>query len=402
MNNIFEKKTFVRSTALCFAVTYFAYTAIYVARLNLSMVAPSLTEGGIMTKAEIGLLGGIFAVVYACGRLLNGALNDRIAPWIMLASGLTAVGCSNLLSGFFPPFVVMAFMWGINAYGQSMLWGSVLHVVSALYEPERARRRSALAATSVATGNIIAIIFNTWLIEHFGARFAYFVPGALNLLMCPFVYFALHRIELGAIPKGRSIFSFAKLVRFRRMRIMLLPALFHGIVKDSTAFWMALYFVDVFDIDLKRSWYFMLLIPVIGLAGRLTYNFFYRLSKSNENVVASVAFLLSAIAAGLLLLPIGSPLVSGICLGFIYAALSVANTSFLAVFPLRFAKIGEAASASGLMDFITYFSWGMGSIIYGIIVKHFDVSGYNIMFVSWVILSLVSCFLMRIKVGEDE
>lgn len=392
----------VKSTAWCFTVTYLAYTAIYIARLNLSIVAPSLTSGSIMSKAEIGLLGGVFAVVYACGRLFNGALNDRVAPWVMLSSGLAAVGASNIISGLFPPFFAMAILWGINAYGQSMLWGSVLHVVSSLYDADKARRRSALAATSVAAGNIIAIAFNTWLIEHFGMQYAFFVPGALNVIMCPLVYLSLRHIHLESIPKGRSLFSFIKLLRFKRMRIMLLPALFHGIVKDSTAFWMALYFVDVFKIDLKSSWYFMLLIPVIGLAGRLTYNFFYRLSKSDENIVASVSFLLSAIAAVLLLLPIGIPLVSGICLGFIYAALSIANTSFLAVFPLRFAKIGEAASASGLMDFTTYFSWGLGSIIYGVIIKNFQTSGYYIMFASWVILSLASAFLMRIKIEESN
>ena len=52
-----------------FLVCYASYLFIYVARLNLSMAAPGLKETAILTTEQIGLLGSIFSVVYACGRL---------------------------------------------------------------------------------------------------------------------------------------------------------------------------------------------------------------------------------------------------------------------------------------------------------------------------------------------
>lgn len=382
------------SPARCFAVTYAAYTAIYVARVNLSMVSPALKDAGVLTAAQIGLLGGVFSVTYAAGRLLNGILNDRLAPWTMIAAGLGAVGFGNVLSGLFPPFALMVALWGINAYGQSMLWGSVLHVVSALYDPAKARLRSAAAATAVATGNLVGIVANAWLVSRFGPRFAYIVPGLLNLVMAPLVFAALGRLPASAPAHRRTVADSFRIVAFRRMRAMLFPALCHGIVKDNVSLWMAVYFVDAFRVDLMKSSYFLLLVPAVGLAGRLSYEFFYRRCGSNESAVASRAFAVSAVMAALLLLPGVPPWAAAIGLGLIYAAVSVASSSLLAVFPLRFARLGESASASGFLDFATYFGAGVGSIVYGVVVRRFGLAGYGVMFASWAVLSVASSAIL--------
>ena len=96
-----KQKSHGMGTGFIFIITYLAYTSIYISRLNLSIATPELTASGIMNEAEIGLLGSIFSVVFAIGRLLNGVLNDKLTPWIMLCTGLAAVGLSNIVSGIF-------------------------------------------------------------------------------------------------------------------------------------------------------------------------------------------------------------------------------------------------------------------------------------------------------------
>ena len=122
-----NKRSFVIFVAL-----YLTYTAIYVARLNLSMASPEMKSEGLLSSAQLGFLGSLFSVIYACGRLLNGILSDRVAPWKMICTGLVLAGISNLAIGMLPPFAGMALCWSANAFAQSMLWSSILTVVSML------------------------------------------------------------------------------------------------------------------------------------------------------------------------------------------------------------------------------------------------------------------------------
>lgn len=380
------------SDTVFFIILYVAYASIYISRLNLSIAAPVLTANGIMDEAQIGLLGSIFSVVFAFGRLLNGTLNDKFTPWIMLCTGLVAVGTSNIISGVFMSFAVMAVLWGINAYAQSMLWGSVLRAVGSVYSPDKANKRAAIMVSSVAVGNLLGILVNTWIIGATGKiELAFIIPGGLNLLMCPFTFMVLKKIPFEAAKGKRSIVPI-ELLKDRGIRRMLIPAFCHGVMKDNISLWMASYFVTVFSIDLEKSSWFLLFIPSIGLLGRMCYGFLYQLCGNDENKVSFFGFIACGAAAAVLCMPFKTPVLSMVCLGIIYAAVSIINTSVLSIYPLSFAKSGNVATVSGFMDFGVYFAAGIGSAIYGTVIANF---GYFAMFLSWVALSLLSLFFFR-------
>ena len=381
-------------TATVFAVTYLAYACIYIARLNLSIAAPALTASGAMNEAQIGLLGSIFSVVFAIGRLLNGVLNDKLAPWIMLCSGLAAVGCANLMSGVFLSFAAMAVLWGVNAYAQSMMWGSVLRTVTAVYPAEKAGKRTAAMVSSVAVGNLLGILLNTWVIDVTGRlEMAFILPGGLSLLMCPIAFAVLRRIPFEGAKERRSVLPWY-LLKDKSVRRMLVPAFCHGVMKDNISLWMAAFFVTSFGIDLKNSSWFLLFIPALGLVGRVGYSAVYRLCGEDQNKVSTVGFILCTLFAAVLCLPFQHPVLAMLCLGVLYAAVSLINTSVLSIYPLSFASSGLVATVSGFMDFGVYLAAGIGSAVYGAVIAHV---GYGAMFASWVALSLLSIFFLSLK-----
>jgi sugar phosphate permease len=74
------------------------------------------------------------------------------------------------------------------------------------------------------------------------------------------------------------------------------------------------------------------------------------------------------------------------------------NTSILSIFPLHYVKTGNVASISGVMDFATYLGGGVASFIYGLVIEYF---GYTPMFVSWLVISVISVwFIFRINKTE--
>lgn len=386
---------------LIFLILYLAYTSIYVARVNLSVAGPKMIDANLLSTVQLGALGSVFSTIYAIGRIINGGMSDRKPPWLMLTTGLAVAGLSNILVGAFPPFIGVFVLWAANAYAQSMLWSSVLCVIAAVYDEKEAKKKSSLMVTSVATGNIVSIILNTFLITRLGTRFAFVVPGILTVILGACVFFATLKVEIPEVPAKKHIPMLA-LLKDKKLSAMLVPALFHGVMKENISIWMAVYVVDKYMVDLTTSSYYILLIPIIGFIGRTAYPLLYKLCRDNEDKVSQVGFVLCILSSLLLCTEIIEMPTAVLCLSVIYASVSMINTSLLTIMPMHYTRTGNVASVSGIMDFATYLGGGIASLIYGVLIKGF---GYFPMFVSWAIISVVSmlviAYINKIK-GKEE
>lgn len=381
-----------KQTSRIFSVCYLAYLFIYVARLNLSMAAPGLKDLQILSTEQIGLLGSAFSVVYACGRLFSGILSDRIAPWKMISAGLLLCGISNLCFSLFPPFTALLLLWSTNALAQSMLWGSILRILSAIYPGSEAKKRASYMATTVASGNLVGILLNSALINRFGLSWAFAVPGGITLVVCFLVLCNTRHVRPDQQPAKQQ--KFGSLLKKQSVRCMLIPAWIHGVLKDNISLWMTVYVMDSFGVDLEQSSYYILLIPILGFVARMLAPELYRLAKERECVLLAWGF--AACVAGSLMLVFcaGSTWLAIGYLSFVYMAVSVMNACYLSFFPLQFAGEGSVASVSGIMDFATYLGTGISSAVFGILI---DGYGYDAMFATWAVLCGMGFLLQRRK-----
>lgn len=379
------------SKGVIFWLLYFSYVAIYMARQNLSMASPALQDAGLLTAAQLGFIGSVFSVIYSCGRLFNGILGDRLAPKILIVAGLMFSGLANLLIGFLPPYLILLMLWCINAFAQSMLWSSLVRTTSELYDKSRAGKKVSILVSSVSVGNIAGIVVTSWLVSSFGVRSAFIVPGALTALAALCVLYIVP-----AAPKTegpRQPFPFKALFTDRKVLGILLPAMFHGAMKDNIPLFMPIFFKDLFAMDIASMAGYVLLIPVVGLIGRLAYPICYKLAKQRENMISTICFVLCALLSGALCLPGVSPLLAAIFLSLIYAMVSMINTSFLSMLPLHFAQKGLVSSVSGITDFATYLGAGIASAIYGVFIDG-GIAGYTYMFLSWAVLGILSVLIL--------
>lgn len=367
---------------------YWAYVSIYIARLNLSMASPAMLEQGVLTAVELGFVGSAFSLFYSCGRLVNGILGDRLAPKLLIVTGLLLTGLANLLLGFLPAYLLFLALWCVNAFAQSMLWSAMLRTISGIYSKAQADRKMPILVSSVSVGNIIGILLGSFLVSFLGIRAAFLVPGALTVLTGLTLQCLLPTAPTAG-PASR--FSLKPLLKDPSIRGILLPALFHGAIKDNISLWMAVYFLDSFHIDLERSAWYVLLIPTVGLLGRLIYPMCYKAAGQRINLLSIILFSLCAGAAFILLLSPVFPLTAAVLLSLLYAFTSMINTSILSMFPVRFAKQGLVSSVSGLADFFTYLGAAIGSALYGFWIAD---GNYRYMFVSWAVVSLLSIIIL--------
>ncbi|MBQ0110788.1 MAG: MFS transporter, partial [Oscillospiraceae bacterium] len=339
--------------------------SIYIARLNLTAASPALEKAGTISPEQLGILGAAFSIVFAIGRFINGSISDKKHPYIMISIGLVLCGLANIIIGYLPFFISMLLLWSVNAFAQSMLWSSVLIVLSAIYPPEKARKMSPIMVTSVAFGNVIAILFNAYLINTYSVMFAFIVPGAITLILAVCCFLVLRKLP---IEQADAAVHQSTLTLFKNsdFRLILAPAILHGIIKENVTIWMALFIADRYKFaGLGDSIYFLLFVPLIGFFGRISYTLVFNLCKQNEHKASILGFAVCIISSVLLCANLNSMYVDIFLMGLIYAAISVANTSFLSIYPLRYARTGNIASVCGIMDLFTYMGAGLGSLLFG-------------------------------------
>ena len=373
-----------------FFLCYIAYTCIYIARLNLSMASPAMRDAGILTAAQLGFIGSAFSVVYSCGRLFNGILGDRMAPKLLIVSGLVLTAAANLLIGILPPYFLILALWCVNAFGQSMLWSALLKTMTGIYGKAQADKKVPVLVSSVSAGNILGILFSARLVSWFGIRAAFIVPGIMTAIIGALIAYIVP--FTGSTVHGQSKpFPLKALFGDKSIRNILLPSMFHGAMKDTISLFMAVYFLDTFGVDLESSAWYVLLIPTVGLVGRLIYPVTYKLLQRREHLLSMICFGVCAIFAVVLCFPLDTPLMAAIALSMIYALVSMINTSILSMFPLWFAEKDLVASVSGITDFATYLGASIASAIYGLLIEK---GNYQAMFISWLVLSLLSILLL--------
>lgn len=376
---------------LMFLLAYLAYSSIYAARLNFSVAAACYEAIGTLNKAQIGIIGSIFSFCYAIGKIPSGYLGDKLSSRHVIVAGLLITGVGNLLIGFLPHFYTIAILWGLNAYGQSMLWGPLFRSFSEHYPEKLYRTVMQYLVSAVAVGSILGLVLASRCVSSLGVAACFAVPGLISLVMAAVIrLFFLD--SPGKKSANGSIREAAEaIIRKRSFRQILFPAMAHGMIKDNINVWLALFFVDCYQTDISKIAGFLFFIPVFALIGRFLYPVFYRLLK-NDYRVAFLAFVLCAVSNFLLLTGRLNMAGALLCLGADSALVSVINSFMLSQFPAELSKGENISFAASVMDLITYGGAGIGSVLFGILIeKH----GYQAMFLVWALVSVLSAMIMN-------
>ena len=373
-------------------IYYIAYSALYVGRLNFSVASAALKNAGALTKPQIGLIGSVFSLMYAAWKLPAGYLGDRVKPVYFISGGIAVSALANLLIGFFPNYYTILSMWALNAFGQSVVWGPTLKAINARFTKEKARYICSVFASSVAVGSVAGLYLSTRCVTVWGVSACFFIPSALLFSMAGVTaYISRKDAVLTDGARDEKHVSPWRLLTCASFTRILLPTAAHGLIRDNVSIWMALYFVDAYGIDISSIAGYIFFIPVFALAGRFAFPLLFRLFRGDERPVPALAFGVSAVCCGVLLVFDKNPLLSAVMLGVISAAVSLVNTELATVYPARFAGTGDVAFMSSAIDLAAYSGSGIGSLAFGALVEY---CGYGSMFAVWGVLAAASIPLL--------
>ena len=385
-----------KKLSIPFLLGYALYCTVYICRYNLTIASAYFESDGIINTAQYGLMCGVFSATYSIGRLINGYIGDRADRRLMICGGIALTGVANLVIGFLPPYQAMLIFWAINGYAQSMIWGPLLTTVTSLISVSYRSLAASFFTSSVAIGSVLGILIANYTILHYGTRWAFFIPACIAGLLSIASIFTFRKNSKNQAERNIQLVNI--IPRIPKIFPVISAAFFHGWIKDNVSNWAVIFFNRRFSIDIGNISCFVLLVPLIGLIGRLIYPIVYKLSKENEHLVSIIGFVCCGIAA-LILCYSTLVTIAAVCMCLIAAMISLVNTSMLSMYPMRFASHGNISSISGLMDFATYLGSSISAVIYGSIFSEGS-NRFSWMFISWAMVSCVSIVVLIVYLKQ--
>jgi len=386
-----------------------AYAALYLCRANIEpgLGILALREG--YDNAQLGVVFSVALAAYAVGKVVLGALGDRIGGKPILLAAMIAAIVGTVLVGVVDwPVLVgkRAALWVIgafvvlNRFGQAGGWGGVVHVAGQWFGPARRGAVMGVVSTSYDAGNLVTLLLCAGLVRiGLGWRSLFLVNPLLLAAVALLVWLALEGRPRAGLPSAGgdatpndasapepapasieepegAVATFRRLATEPGFRVALVLSFLLTFVRAGFMTWTPRYLYDVARAagsesavsgSIAKSAFF-------GAAGMLGSVVVGRLSdrwgpgRRSGIMSASLALLVLAVLAlahGRVADPLGAALVVGLAGLFLLGPYSLlAGAIALDVGGKR-----GAATAAGALDGVGYVGASLSALVLGIVSK---------------------------------
>ena len=169
------------------------YASYYLCRVNFAVAQPLiLKEFPGWTNAQIGTIPSTYAIFYAIGQIVNGALCQRFGTRLMMTVALSFAALTNLIFASASSFAVMLVLWAVNGYAQSAGWSLLVQTIANWTSSKRRGTVMGLISTCYTVGNVLSWLLAGQLCESVGWRAAFWVPS-LVLVPVAIVFYSFLR-----------------------------------------------------------------------------------------------------------------------------------------------------------------------------------------------------------------
>lgn len=360
------------------------YTVLYSCRLNMSAALDAITQELEISIATGGLLQTVFALVYACGQIVNGSVADRVNPFRYMILGLCGSALCNMAAGMASGFPVLLVAWTANAVFQSMLWTPIVRIVAINFTglQERNAANAALACVLIV-GHFMAWAISGYMADHFSWRLSFLVPAGIaviSALIGASFMPELKQKSYGKAGKNGQEIQAAPLSALLTPAFLLVLAtcIVYGFIRDGVITWTPTILAHIGRERAISSTAFTLVLPVINTIG-ISIGVWQRSRGANPRVVVAT-MMAASVACCACLLDTQGILTTAMMLGCICAAMYGANTMITGQIPLEFDVIGRTGTAAGLIDAFIYFGSALAGALAGGIYEH---TGTKVLCLLW-------------------
>lgn len=392
------------------------YCCLYCTRLNLSNAGAVMMKDLAWSKTDFGVLTGALFWAYGIGQFVNGRISEIVGPAKFVVGSVVLSVAVNVLFSFQTSLSVMAILWGLNGYFQSMAWTPGVAILTKWWPGPMRGFATGLAHAFSGFGQVAAILSVALAFKVFpdiGWRSAFIVPAAFPAVVLV-VYLVWARAsptqiglseyveddpvrariedEMRALVAQRGkLYPYKYVLSNKQFVAWVVIAFVTGLARYGLVTWVPLYFVDRFQVSVTSGLLGSISLPVGMGIGTLVVPWLTDKWCPNNRLpaVISSAIVGAASIGGFLLL---DPTV-GWQMALVQGLLFVAGFCVYAINGTAWAYATDiggrvfSATSSGVLNFSAYMGAAAQSFVYGFLL---DKIGWSSVFVSLAVL----CMLM--------
>lgn len=375
------------------------YATFYFCRQNFNIATPAIREYFDVTKTQIGWILTASSIMYGVSKFCNGFISDKTNARIFMVLGLMFVGIITILIGFSDSLFLIGILWIASNWFQSMGWPPATKMLTHWFASKELGTKWAMGATSNQIGGALAMVSCGYLIDKFGWRSAFFVPGAVACVVSIFLYNRLRNspkeVGLSTVEEYKNyppelISDYGKLPTTELLKIVFcnkliwyvcLANMFVYIIRLGVIYWAPTFLKDLRGISLLNAGLQIGLYEMISIPGALIAGFLSdKLFQGRRGPVSTICMLsLSLLLILFWKLPIQSELLSIIILSLVGFFVSGPQL-LVGIAAADFSTRGAVGTANGLSGLFGYLGAAIAGVGVGWISDNYGWDGVFIFF----------------------
>ncbi len=372
------KKTDRKSFCLIL-LTWLVYATSYLGKVNYSANIAQIVDYYNITKAEAGLVPTFFFFAYGIGQVINGVLCKRYNIKWMVGISLALSGFINLAVALTTDFSVVKWLWMANGLMLSVLWPTLIRLLSENLSQTDLGKASVIMGTTVATGTLVIYaassvyaVFDHFKLAFYTAAFAAIVVSVLWL-------FFFQKIVGKAgkeMPEETSRLTEDKKKTSSIQRqntlvilcVLCFCAIGVNLIKDGLTTWVPSILKEEASVSDALSILLTLFLPIVAIFGN-AFALYIHNRIPGYTTQCLVTFSVMAIIIGMIIGILPSRTVAAILIALVIVNLlaSSLNSLVTSIFPMFMRDTLDSGKVAGVLNGFCYLgstisSYGLGAV----------------------------------------
>ena len=404
---------------ISFGLTYMFF---YNGRQNINLVLSTMAQELGSSTAAMGVVSSSLFWCYAFGQLVNGRLGAYFGYKGFMMLGVAGSALMNILISFQSSIPVIALLWGLNGYCQSMVWSNGVGVMNRWW-PKRERGFASGVASAFAGAaqlvTYVTVLLCMELSPQWGWRAAFrlpMLPMLLMLIVFAFLFktgpeklgLAAFREEDGVsaardaalaeeIKQRGFLYPYKLLFSEPKLIAFCLISAISGVGHYGLLTWIPTYFTEAMGLSIKDGIFSAILLPTGQALAMFTLPFITdKLFRGRREPVLALAAVITFF--GMMLFPfIHSPALASLLLLLVGAFGTVTGVIWAIAGDLG----GRALSSTvaGVLDWAVYMGAAVQAALFGLAKDSF---GWGAVFftigVLYVLMLILTLAARKIKI----